>query len=583
MKQTKWLLLVLTLVLSMFLAACSGGDSENAGEGDGNGETETGENNEGEDTEGNGNEGDGEETKSDGPNGEQVLNLTEGADIPTLDPSMATDAVAFQVLGSTMEGLYRLGENAQIKPGIAKDHEVSEDALTWTFNLREDATWSNGDPVVASDFVYAWKRAVDPETGSEYGPYMMGGVIKNATAINKGEMELDKLGVEAVDETTLKVTLEKPIPYFESLTAFGTFLPINKKAVEEFGEDFALEAGNIYYNGPFVLSEWNHGEGWTFKKNSDYWDADAVSLEQINFKVVKDVATSVNLYETDKVDATGLSAEFVDEYRNNPNFEINPQNVLFYFKYNQEHHEALANTNARKALTMAIDKNGLVNVILNNGSLVATGDIPQDFVTHPETGEDFRDINGDFLTYDKEKAQELWKKAKEELGKDELTIELLAGDSETGKNMNAYFKNQWESNLEGLTIELKQVPFKERLRLDTNMEYDIQFSGWGPDYLDPNTFLNMWVTGGGNNKMGYSNEEYDALIEKANTEYATQPVKRFETFLEAEKVLMNDAAIGPLYQRASASVWKPYVKDVIRNPMGPDFTFKWAYINKNAE
>jgi len=230
--------------------------------------------------------------------------------------------------------------------------------------------------------------------------------------------------------------------------------------------------------------------------------------------------------------------------------------------------------------TMAINKENLVNVILNNGSLVAEGDIPKDFVNHPETGEGFREINGKFLGHDKEKAAELWKKAKEELGQEELTVELLAGDSETGKNMNAYFKNQWETKLDGLTVTLKQVPFKERLRLDKEMQYDIQFSGWGPDYIDPNTFLNMWVTGGGNNKMGYSNEEYDALIEKANTEYATQPVKRFETFLEAEKMLMEDAAIGPLYQRASASVWQPYVKGVIRNPMGPDFTFKWASIEK---
>jgi len=580
MKQTKWLLLVLTLVLSMFLAACSGDSNETSENGDESEET-TEEEEEGTDSdETDGGNDDGGDADSEGPSGEQVLNLTEGSEIPTMDPSMATDAVAFQVLGSTMEGLYRLGEDAQIKPGIAKDHTISDDALTWTFELREDATWSNDDPVTAHDFVYAWKRAVDPETGSEYGPYMMGGVVKNAKAINNGDAPLEDLGVKAVDDYTFEVTLEKPIPYFESLTAFGTFLPINKAAVEEYGEDFALEAENIHYNGPFILSEWDHGEGWTLTKNPDYWDADTVSLEEINYSVVKDVATGVNLYKTGDIDATGLSAEFVDEFRNDEDFEVNPENVLFYFKYNQTGHEALANKNARRALSKGINKKGLVDVILNNGSLVATGDIPQEFAKHPETGEDFRDINGDFLTFDKEAAAEAWEKAKEELGQDEITLELLGGDSETAKNMSEYFKNQWESNLDGLSVEIKQVPFQERLRLDTDMEYQIQVSGWGPDYLDPNTFLNMWLEDGGNNKMGYHNPEYDALIEKANNELAQKPVERFETFLEAEEILMEDAAIGPLYQRATSSVWKPYVKNVIRNPMGPDFSFKWAYIDK---
>lgn len=575
MRQSKWLLLVLALVLSMFLAACSG-DSETTDEG--NNEEPDQEQNNNEDEADGGSEGDSENADSEGADSEQVLNLTEGSEIPTMDPSMATDAVAFQVLGSTMEGLYRLGEGAELKPGIATDHTVSEDALTWTFNLREDATWSNGDPVTAQDFVYAWQRAVDPETGSEYGPYMMGGVVKNAKAINNGEMDVSELGVSAPDDYTFKVTLEKPVPYFQSLTAFGTFLPINKAAVDEYGEDFALEAENIHYNGPFVLSEWNHGEGWTLTKNPDYWDAETVQLEEINYSVVKDVATGVNLYESGDIDATGLSAQFVDEYRNNEGFEVNPQNVLFYFKYNQTGHEALENKNARRALSKAINKEGLVNVILNNGSLVSGGNIPQDFVKHPETGEDFRDMNGDFLTYDKEAAAEAWEKAKEELGQDEMTIELLGGDTETAKNMSEFFKNQWESNLDGLTIEIKQVPFQERLRLDTEMEYQIQVSGWGPDYLDPNTFMNLWVTDGGNNKTGFSNEEYDQLIEQANNEYATQPAKRYDTFMEAEKILMEEAAIGPLYQRATSSLWKPYVKNVIRNPMGPDFSFKWAYI-----
>ncbi|KHE68145.1 peptide ABC transporter substrate-binding protein [Halobacillus sp. BBL2006] len=558
MKKTNWLLLVLALVLSMFLAACSGGGDGSSSDG--------------------GNDSGGDSGDQAAGDSEQVLNIMDTAEIPTMDPSLATDAVAFQWLGSTMDGLYRLGKDAKAEPGIAKDHKVSEDGLTWTFNLREDATWTNGDPVTANDFVYAWQRAVNPETGSEYGPYMMGGVIKNATDIANGDTPVEELGVKAVDDYTLEVTLEKPVPYFESLTTFGTFLPLNKKFVEEQGDQFALETDSYLGNGPFKLTEWNHGEGWVLEKNEDYWDAENVKLNKINVKVVKDTATGVNLYETGEVDRANLSAEFVDQYRSSEDFRVEEEPTLFYLKFNQEANDVLANVNARKAMQMVIDRQSMVDVILNNGSIPAVGDIPQNFVKHPESGEDFREINGDLVEYNVDKAQELWSKAKEELGQDTIELNYLGGDTETAKNLDAYIKDQLEQ-LEGLTVKVQAVPFKERLDRDTSMNYEIQNAGWGPDYIDPNTFLNMWVTDGGNNKTGYANEEYDAMIEKANTELAQEPVKRFETFLEAEKMLIqDDAVLAPLYQRARAQLWKPYVKDVQVNPMGPDYNYKYAHI-----
>ncbi|TGB05225.1 peptide ABC transporter substrate-binding protein [Halobacillus salinus] len=566
MKKTNWLLLVLALVLSMFLVACSGGDSTDEGSSD-DGSTDT-EQDSGSDSEGD----------SEAASGEQVLNLIDGAEIPTMDASLATDAVAFQWLGSTMDGLYRLGENAEPEPGIAKDHTVSDDALTWTFNLRDDAVWSNGDPVTANDFVYAWQRAVDPDTGSEYGPYMMGGVIKNATDIAAGDTPVEELGVKAVDDTTLEVTLEKPIPYFESLTTFGTFLPLNQAFVEEQGDQYALEADTLLSNGPFVMTEWSHGEGWTLEKNEDYWDAENVKLAGINVKVVKDTATGVNLYETGEIDRTGLSAEFVDQYRTSEDFRIEEEPVLFYLKMNQEANEILGNVNARKAIQHVIDRQSMVDVILNNGSIPAVGDIPANFVSHPESGEDFRELNGDLVTNDVDKAQELWTTAKEELGIDTAELNYLGGDTEVAKNLDAYIKDQLEK-LEGLTVNVQSVPFQERLDRDTSMDYELQNSGWGPDYIDPNTFLNMWVTDGGNNKTGYANEDYDAMIEKANNELAQKPVERFELFLEAEKKLIQeDAVLAPLYQRAAAQLWKPHVKGVIVNPMGPDYNYKHAYI-----
>ncbi|MCP3026683.1 peptide ABC transporter substrate-binding protein [Halobacillus sp. A5] len=559
MKKANWFLLVLLLALGMFLAACSGGDSDGGSE----------------EAEGS---GDGEDTEeSSGGDSEQILNITDTAEIPTMDSSMATDAVAFQWLGSTTDGLYRLDLDANPEPGIAEDHEESEDGLTWTFNLREDATWSNGDPVTAHDFVYAWQRAVNPDTGSEYGPYMMSGVIENAEAIAAGDAEVEDLGVEATDDYTLEVSLEKPTPYFESLTAFGTFLPLNEEFVEEHGEDYALEADTLLSNGPFKFEEWG-SEGWKLVKNEDYWDADNVQLEEINVDVVKETSAAVNLYETDEIDRVGLSSEFVDEYRSSEEFRVEEEPTLFYLKMNQEN-EILGNVNARKAIQKVIDRQAMVDTILNNGSLPGVGDIPQNFAMHPETEEDFREINGDLIETNVEEAQELWETAKEELDIEEAELGYLGGDTEVAQQMDAYIKDQLEQ-LDGLTVNVQSVPFQERLDRDTEMDYDLQNSGWGPDYVDPNTFLNMWVTDGGNNKTGYSSEEYDALIEEANDELALEPVDRFENFLEAEKLLIEeDAVIAPLYQRAAAQLWKPYVKDVGVNPMGPDYTYKYAHID----
>jgi oligopeptide transport system substrate-binding protein len=520
-----------------------------------------------------------EGTDTESADGEKVLNFINGDAIPTMDPSLATDTYAFQFLGESMEGLYRLDKDGNPVEGIAVDHETSADGLTWTFKLREDAVWSNGDPVTAHDFVYAWQRAVDPATGSEYGPYMMGGVIKNATEVNTGDVPVEELGVTAPDDYTLVVELENPTPYFLSLTTFGTFLPLNQTFVEEQGDSFATSTDSLLFNGPFTLENWKStSTEWSLVKNEDYWDADTVQLDKINFTVVKDAQTSVNLYETGKVDRTSLTSDLVDQYASHPDYIVQPETSVFYLKMNQTRNEALANENIRAAIARAYNKEAIVNEILNNGSVAANGLVPADFAPMPESGEDFREVSGDLITYDVEAAKEYWAKGLEELGVDSIELELLGDDSESALTMNEYLANQLSTNLPGLTVTLRNVPFEQRLDADTNMDYDLQVSGWGPDYLDPNTYLNLWVTDGGNNKMGYSNPEFDKLIEDAATTLASDNVARYENFLEAEKILLEDAAIAPIYQRATAYLVSPKVEGVHYNAFGFDWEFKWATV-----
>ncbi|MFC7061102.1 peptide ABC transporter substrate-binding protein [Halobacillus seohaensis] len=564
MRKHKALWLMFALMLSLFLAACSGGDdSESSNESDG-GESES--------------ESESESSES---SASQDITVSAKSEISSMDPSLITDTVGFQWAGETLEGLYRLDSDGNLSPGIATDSSVSEDGLTWTFDLREDAEWSNGDPVTANDFVYAWQRAVNPDIGSEYGPYFLGGVIKNAQAISEGEAELDELGATAVDDHTLEVALEQPVPYFESMTVFVTFMPLNQSFVEEHGENFGTEAEYTLSNGPFEMTDWSHAEGWTVEKNDSYWDAETVQLESISAQVIKEISTGVNLYESGELDQTELNAEFVDEYATTEDFNIAEKPYLYFLKFNQDANEALANVDARKAISMAIDRQSLVDVILNDGSVPAEGYVPSNFVNMPDSDEDFRDAQGPLVEHNVEKAKEHWAAALEELGTDSVEIELLGDDTGTSSNVLAYYKNQLEKNLEGLTINILEVPFNERVERDQNSEFEIEAATWGPDYVDPNTYMDMYLTGGQNNNMNYSSDEYDQLIEQAGSEYAQDPEKRFENFLEAERLLLEeDAAVAPIYQDSKAQLFRPSIKGVFTTATGPELEFKWASVEE---
>ena len=559
MKKSKYYLFItFAMTLAMILTAC-GSNSES---------------------------GDKTDSDSGSASSKQVFNMIETAEIPTGDPALATDAASFIVFGQTMEGLYVLNGDDKPVPAIADgEPEVSEDGKEYTFKLREDAKWSNGDPVTANDFVYSWKRAIDPEIGSQYA-YMFSGIIENATEIMNGEADPEDLSVEAVDDYTLKVTLEQPVEYLDSLLAFGTYLPLNEKFVEEKADKFGTNSDNMLANGPFVLTDWDGtGLNWKYVKNDDYYDKDSVSLEEVNVQVAKQPSTAVNLYQTGEADRTAaLSAEYAQQYKNDEDASTFKEGSSWYLKFNQKRNDedtALANKNIRKALAMAFDKKAYTETVLANGSVPTGGLVPTGLAKNPETDEDFREESGDLMSYDVEKAKEYWEKGLEELGKDELTLELLSDDTENAKKTGEYFQGQLQKNLDGLTVELTNLPFKVRLQRTVDQDYDIVMHGWGPDYLDPMTFLDLFVTDGANNQSGYSNEKYDQLIDDAKVKYANDPEKRWEAMLEAEKLLIQeDTAIAPIYQRGRLVLIKPYVKNFEEHLFGPDYSLKNVVIEK---
>lgn len=561
MKKSKFsLLLVLSLVISVFLSACYGGGNQSSSDG-----------------------GDKEKDSKEETNVPQELKVLESSEIPSMDTVLATDTISLSQLNNTNEGLYRIDENQEPVPGMADgEPEANEDGTEYTIKLKEDAKWSNGEPVTANDFVFAWQRALNPDTGSEYGPYMMMGKIKNAEALYNGEVKPEELGVKAQDEKTLVITLEKPIAFFKSLMAFPTFYPQNQKFVEEQAANFGKKSENLVFNGPFAINGWEGPADteWTLEKNAEYWDAKNVSLEKITFNVSKDPQAAANAFEAGEADVTPKlsTPAVIAQYDGDDRLLRWLEPTIFWLKLNQKN-EALANVNIRKAIAMAFNKEDLTNEILNNGSIPANYAVPKEFVTNPDTGEDFREANGDLLTYNVEEAKKLWAKGLEEIGQKEVKLVYLGGDTETSKTIDSYMKDQLQNNLEGLTIEVQSVPFSVRLDRDKTMDYDIQAAGWGPDYLDPISFSDLWITDGGNNKMAYSNEKYDKLLKDAQTTLANDPAKRFEALQEAEKVVLEeDAGIAPIYQRASNLLINKKVEGFTYHLVGPEYSYKWIKI-----
>lgn len=542
-KNFQWFL-VLLLALTGFVSACSGsgGDKKSAG----------------------------------GGKDEQVLNFVEGSDIPSMDSSMATDQVSFNVFNQVMEGLYTLDKDDKAVPGVAEgEPEKSKDGKTWTIKLRKDAKWSNGDPVTAKDFEYAWKRTIDPKTGAEYA-YIYAD-LKNANKIMEGKAKPDELGVKAIDDNTLEIQLETNVPYFQELLAFGSFLPQNEKFVKEKGDKYGTTKDDTLYNGPFVLNEWNTEKNFQLTPNKEYWDKDKVKLKEVNYQIVKETQTALNLYTTGKIDAVGLNAENVDKYKNDAKYKDQFSTELdastYFVRINQSKNKDLQNKNMRLALAKAIDKDKYVKTLLNNGSIAIDTLMPKEFVKGPD-GKDYIDGVKSPLNYDKNEAKKYYEKAKKELGKDKFTFEFLTYDADTSKKDAEYVKEQLETNLPGVTLKVKQQPFKQKLALESKKNYELSFAGWGPDYPDPMTFIDMFVTDGPHNQMDWSNKDFDKMVKDAKGPLLEDTEKRWTTLQEAETLFLEDAAIIPMYQRGTARLRQPYIKNYVTHKFAGDTTLK---------
>ncbi|GGH88737.1 oligopeptide transport system substrate-binding protein [Pullulanibacillus pueri] len=560
--KAKWSVLVaIMLVMSMFLAACSGGGKDDSASGDKK-------------------SGDGKQELAD----KQEITMATSQDIPTLDSSKATDATSFDQIQRIHSGLYTYYNNKAVPDLSDGEPKVSEDGKTYTFTIRDDANWSNGDPVTAADFVYAWRRLTDPKTKSQYNYIVPTAHIKNADKIEDPDSDLygktDQLGVKAIDDKTLEVTLDKATPYFTSMMAFASFYPLNQKFVESQGKQYALGPDHILSNGAYKLTSWKTGESWTLEKNPDYWDAKNITIDKATINVVKDLSTRVNMYNTDEISTVGLSQDFIDEYKDSPEYNEFLDTSVGYLKLNENKVPAFKNPKVRKAIAMIIDEQGYIDQIRKDASVPAQYWVPKDFVSGPD-GKDFHETApASYFKYDPDEAKKLWAEAKKELGQDKFTWEYMTTDEPQTKTVAEYFANQIEQ-LDGVTIKINQQPWNNYLDRDTKGDYEIGGgAAWGPDYQDPMTFLDLWTSTNPNNTMGYKNTEYDKLIKEADN-LGTDPQKRWDKLVQAEKVLMDDMAIIPQFQVGGAQLIKPYVKGLVHQSMGIATDFRHAKVYKH--
>ena len=518
----------------------------------------------------------GSNSSKESSSSKKTLNWTVASEIPTMDMSKATDATSFNQLSNTMEGLYRLGKNSKLEKALATSEKVSKDGKTYTYTLRK-SKWSDGSELTAKDFVYSWRRTVDPKTASQYS-YLFSG-IKNADAIVAGKKKPETLGIKAVGKYKLVITLERRIPYFDKLMGFAVFFPQSEKAVTKYGSKYGTASKYMLYNGPFKQVGWTGSNlSWKMVKNPYYWDKKNVKLDTITWSVQKTPSTAYNLYQSNKLDYTGLDASQTKQLKNQKGYVTLNQGATFYLQFNVAKNKYLANTNIRKALSLAVDRKGLTSSLGGNS-------VPANTLTPTQ----LTDVNGEDYTKrisksaksfypastNKKEAVKYMNKGLKELGVSKFSFKILSDDTDAGKKTTGFLQSTFESTFGNkVSVSVQNLPFKTRLSRSTAGNFDIVVSGWSADFADPISFLDLFTSTNPENNGKWKNTSYDKLIADSKTTASTS--KRWDDLTKAEDILLNNVGVAPLYYNTNAALIRPTVKDVYQNR--GTWNFKDTYI-----
>ncbi|SEH69254.1 dipeptide transport system substrate-binding protein [Halobacillus karajensis] len=537
----RWWTVLMGVVLVAVLAACTA--SESAGENE---------------------EGSSEESNE---SSTKTLLLNNEEEPTSFDPSQGFDAVSWNALNNLMEGLTRLGEDHTPQPATAEDWEVSEDGTEYTFFIREDAKWSNGDDVTAGDYEFAWKRLLDPETASPAA--FLGYFIEGGEAYNNGEGSADDVMVEAVSEKELKVTLSSPTGYFLNIISNPAFFPINESVAKENPEWYA-EADSFVGNGPFALAEWKHDSEMLMKKNEEYWDKDTVKLDEVHWAMVNDTNTEYQMYESGELDTSEIPSDMSEQLLDSEQVSIQDQAGTAFYRFNVTE-EPFQNKKIRKALALTVNQQEIVDYVTKNKEEPAFGFVSYGFES--PSGEDFREHNGNLIEPNVEKAKQLLEEGMEEEGYDELpAITLSYNTSEDNKKIAETIQQMFKENL-GIEVTLENAEWNVFLEAQKGLEHQLSRSSFLADYADPINFLESFTTDSSMNRTGWSNEQYDQLIADAKNEADEE--KRWELMYEAEKVLFEEMPIFPVHFYNQVVLENDQVSGIVRHPVGY-LELKWA-------
>ena len=495
---------------------------------------------------------------------------------PQLDSTRSTDAVSFVVLAHTMEGLIAYDQNDQLTPGAAERWEIRDDGAT--FWIREEATWSDGQPVTAHDFEFAWKRVLDPDTAAQYAFILY--PIKNAEAVNQGDLPKEMLGVRAVTDLVLEVDFERPTPYFDKLVAFNTYFPLREDFFESTNGRYGADAAMLLSNGPYILTEWVHGASMVWEKNPYYWNSEKGLLDEIvTAYITNDANANLNLFKDGQIVQTGLTAPMLPTAMEQ-RWQIDRfmDGTLFFLEFNHREDRVTDNLNFRKALYFAQDPSELVYKVLKEASYLPAESLFPIWI---------QGLQGAFRkeyplpkhSLDLEKAREYLDLARQELGLEDFPpIILLTGDSSLSLLAAEYYQELYKKNL-GLELRIDAQIFKQRMAKMTSGDFDIVMAGWGPDYFDALTFGDLFASWNLNNRGRYQSEEMDNLVRTAQSEL--DPQKRMDAFGSIQELINSDVVIIPMYERGVSFVVDPRLKGFKRRSVGPQVDYNYAYIDSS--
>lgn len=493
-----------------------------------------------------------------------------GAEPQTLDPRKSTGTPEANIEAQLYEGLTSLASNIPL-PAAAERWEVSADGLVYTFQLRANAKWSNGDPVTARDFEFAWKSALDPKLASEYAYQLY--YLKNGEAYNKGTASAADIGVKALSDHTLQVTLEQPTAYFLSLVAFHTYYPVHQASVEK-NDKWAGDAKTIISNGPFKMINWIHNNKIELAKNEHYWDAAKVKMNNLDFILTENGSTELAMFENNQLDMGGNPpVPEIPRLLKEGKLQITPFLGTYFYCFNTTK-APFDNPKVRKALTLAIDRHSIIKNIAQGEQQPALAWVPTGLSDVAPT-QDFRATGGNFFKdNDIAAAKQLLAEAGYPDGQGFPAVTLIYNTSESHKAIAEAIQEMWKKNL-GIQINLANQEWKVFISSRHNGDYQIARHGWIGDYADPMTFIDMFTSDSGNNNAQYHNSAYDALVKTAKT--TTDPVTRMKAMHDAEKLLMEDAVVMPIYFYTKLALVKPTVKGYTSSILGMVY-LKEAYL-----